>query len=732
MNRFSLLPVLVLSLTAAAAAPAEGRGLAVGHSGWQWSNPLPQGNSIRALDFAGLRGYAVGDFGTLLRTDDGGLTWSGVATGLTEDLVELEAIDGDSLFLAGGCALRRSDDGGESLEHLSWTGAGSRCSSPIASLAFPTGSVGHLAQADGAFYRTGDGGEVWERMTDVPGTAATGGSAMPTDLAFTDEDTGIVATTEGIHRTTNGGFSWRTVAHRPERINAVFFADSETGYAVGDGSTVLKTADGGVTWAASRPLAAGPSARLRSVACAGADTCIATVAFGDAVLLTRDGGVTWSARPTDTAALDAVAFPLPERAVAAGASGALAISPDGGLTWTSMAARLPGRFTRLRPGGGSLAFAIGERGALALSPDGGLSWTVIGVPTAEPVVDVSFLDGSSGYALDAAGVVFRTVDAGASWEIVQDGGAYGPQAILALGRGRVLLIGSRGIRVSNDAGATFRALRRPAVRGAGLFDVDRAGRYLFAYGPTSLLVSPDRGRNWRKLRRPDHRPLGTVDFVSSRVGFALGKGGLVWRTRNRARTWQELYAVGTEGATALAFENAREGYLATRDVFFARGTDHPDYLLRTVDGGRRWRPQVVADSRHFNGLLATRRSDFLLADGDLLFFTETGGDRGGRATLRLSSRRRRIDRPGRVAVSGRLAPARGGERVTVSMRPVDPRLREGARADWSFASARVTADGSFRTAWNVRRTSVFVAQWPGNEERRGAGSKVLKVRVRGR
>src|SRR5262245_3259207 len=40
-------------LLSARAAPAA----SVGHSGWFWGNPLPQGNTLSGIDFAGARGY---------------------------------------------------------------------------------------------------------------------------------------------------------------------------------------------------------------------------------------------------------------------------------------------------------------------------------------------------------------------------------------------------------------------------------------------------------------------------------------------------------------------------------------------------------------------------------------------------------------------------------------------------------------------------------------------------
>src|SRR5438270_11928871 len=65
--------VLAVAVTAlVAVAAALGDNVSVGHSGWQWGNPQPQGNQLNAIDFAGGTGFAAGNFGTLLKTTDGG------------------------------------------------------------------------------------------------------------------------------------------------------------------------------------------------------------------------------------------------------------------------------------------------------------------------------------------------------------------------------------------------------------------------------------------------------------------------------------------------------------------------------------------------------------------------------------------------------------------------------------------------------------------------------------
>src|SRR3954462_14535837 len=151
----------VLLLPAAAhAAPVS-----VAHAGWTWGSPLPQGDNLSSVAFQGQRGYAVGEFGTMLRTDDGGATWSGISTGLTEDLDQVRMITPATVVVAGGCLLRRSDDGGKTFRRLPWTASDARCTAGVAGLAFPSSTVGYLLLHNGNVLRSSDSGKTWSRAT---------------------------------------------------------------------------------------------------------------------------------------------------------------------------------------------------------------------------------------------------------------------------------------------------------------------------------------------------------------------------------------------------------------------------------------------------------------------------------------------------------------------------------------------------------------------------------------
>ena len=93
----------LLAAGALVCVPTQARAaVQVSQSGWQWGNPTPQGNTIRAMDFSGGRGYAIGDDGTALRTDDGGATWTGLSTGTSQDLTRLQVISPDIVVILGG------------------------------------------------------------------------------------------------------------------------------------------------------------------------------------------------------------------------------------------------------------------------------------------------------------------------------------------------------------------------------------------------------------------------------------------------------------------------------------------------------------------------------------------------------------------------------------------------------------------------------------------------------
>jgi photosystem II stability/assembly factor-like uncharacterized protein len=725
VTRSAVVAVLAVAVFATAGS-ADAAPVSVGHSGWFWGNPLPQGNTIRALDFAGGRGYAAGEFGTLLRTDDGGATWSGIPTGITSDLTKVDVVDASTVIIGGGCSARRSNDGGVTFHRLPFTPSELRCGSKVQSISFSSATVGFLLLDDGTLLSTSDGGASFSRRTAIPGTAAHGDtpSATPTDIFFTSPTVGY-ATTKlaaggSLYRTVDGGNTWNPVAGAAGPFEALWFAGATTGYAVGDNNTLFATVNSGSSWE-RRPLTGATPSTLVAVRCAGL-TCLFSTSEGSRLIRSTDGGLTGTDVAPSSQRIFSAAFTSPTRAVAAGANGVTVVSLDSGTTFSpvpAMGGRIAGPFVRLKATSATVAFATGRNGTLAKTADGGQTWADLGVPTTGNVLDASFPNASTGYALDSAGSLLRSNNGGASWGLLNTNTSTRPNAVLALDPNRILLIGPRGIRRSGDGGNSFKFVHGRAVTRAAIQRADVARGAVFAYGAHALIVSTDGGSTWTAVKRPSRSSLDTVDFVTGKRGYALDATGRMWSTSNRGKHWTQLIATGTLSGYQMAFTAANRGYVAVSSFGLQRG----GFLLKTSDGGRSWHPQLVSRNTLAPDGIATSggQTDFAMDTAGGLFASNTGGDQGAASALKLSTKTKRVKRGTTIKVNGKLNPAAGGEQVVVSAR--------AAKHGWVHRVVQVAANGTFTTVWRVSRLTIFVAQWAGDADHAGSGSRVLQVNI---
>lgn len=739
-SRAAVLAVAAAAVAGAALPAGAGANVQVGSSGWLWGNPLPQGNTLRAMQFSGTTGYAAGDFGTLLKTSDGGATWSGLPAGTFSNLTVLQVLDGNTLVAGGGCVARRSTDGGATFTRIAFTNVESNCPAEanLAALAFLDSNTGFVFEQGGQVFQTDDGGTRFAAKIAVPGTRAVGGGAVPTDAVFRSPTQGFVATSDGnVYETTDGGNSWLSVSKTDRAVRAISFASATVAYAVGDGNLFLKSADGGATWVA-KPDGAPDGEDLTGVECSGEDVCVLSTKAGSKVGVTKDGGTGWTWPTPSSDPLYAAGLASATRLVAAGQQGSTVTSDDAGTTFAPVGGRLLGKFSRVVAGRvtGS-AFAPGPDGTLGRTVDGGKTWTRGNVATSEDVLDVSFPTVNDGYALDVAGGVFNTNDGGGHWATLDTGSTARAQAVYAPSAAVVMVVGPTGIRRSVDSGGSFSAVHGAAVGSVQLSGVDRAGSAVVAWGAQDVARSLDNGRTWTTVRKPGkyktvrvgrHRKkvnrLGVrnVDFVDANDGFLLDGVGRLWRTANGGKSWTELPGVGTNGARGMSFSSVKSGYLVISsfgDVRQATG-----FLLRTDDGGATWHPQfVVSDPIADKGVAAGGGTDYLLGGQQSLLYSTSGGDAGAASDLTITAPKARYAKPAHIVVTGALKPASGNERITVAYRA------PGATA-WRTQTVTASANGTFTSSWNLAKgDNTFVAQWQGNFRSHGDGSKVLVVHV---
>lgn len=166
---------------------------------------LFQDRDLYAIRFSpgGKSGWIVGEDGIIMKTADGGDTWSRQISGTKKNLFNVYPIDDQSVVAVG---------------------------------------------ADGTLARTADGGEHWQTAKS-PKTVSFFG------LTFLDKNTGFaVGEFSTIVATTDGGQTWslnyggNTTDFTIGPYFSVAFSDPQHGVASGLAGDLLVTADGGKTW----------------------------------------------------------------------------------------------------------------------------------------------------------------------------------------------------------------------------------------------------------------------------------------------------------------------------------------------------------------------------------------------------------------------------------------------------------------------------------------------------
>ncbi len=193
-------------------------------------------------------GIAVGEEGTIIRSTDGGLTWSTIISTENTVLQEVEFFD-ELNGIASGTHTYITADAGETWTITVESDGTSNFFTDV-SIAGPT--TCYLSSYNLGLMKSTDMGQTWE--TIIPSS----GSFQYRAMDFIDENTGFSYSElgppfESVLKTTNGGLSWDTIVSNTLWNNTVLedmvFLDENIGFQLGwYNGHLLKTTDGGQSW----------------------------------------------------------------------------------------------------------------------------------------------------------------------------------------------------------------------------------------------------------------------------------------------------------------------------------------------------------------------------------------------------------------------------------------------------------------------------------------------------
>lgn len=273
-----------------------------------------------------------------------------------------------------------------------------------------------------------------------------------------------------------------------QNLYGVASSNADVWVAVGDAGTILRSSDGGITWAIiTSPVADA----LRSVALRG--SLGIAVGISGRVVRSTNSGLSWVEVPRPTTrnlySISMSDFII----VATGHEGTILVSPDNGLTWTPHTAGTASALFGVSAFGNN-AVGVGGAGAVVMSVNGGSGWglTIIGTQLTF-FYGVSLANASTGWLVGSilnGNVIAKTTNSGFVW-----------------------------------AGET--APVTDQLFGVSFASVDTGT----AVGENGTIIhTTNSGASWVSQTSGTTQILNGVSFINSNFGIAVGNAGTILRT----------------------------------------------------------------------------------------------------------------------------------------------------------------------------------------------------------
>ena len=189
-------------------------------------------------------GVISGSYGTLLKTDNGGESWSELNVGPNDSFVKTFILN-ENEFFTSRLGLYKTNNNGNTFKEIGnfsdydW--------GSIFAIHFFDSDNGLICK-NGVIYKTIDGGQVWDVSYDNAGYAKI--------LQFVSPHVGYISGgvvkdgySEGeIHKSLDGGKSWSQINIQTSKITSMYFLTEQLGYFSNLENQFLKTQNGGETW----------------------------------------------------------------------------------------------------------------------------------------------------------------------------------------------------------------------------------------------------------------------------------------------------------------------------------------------------------------------------------------------------------------------------------------------------------------------------------------------------
>ena len=334
---------------------------------------------------------------------------------------------------------------------------------------------------------------------------------------------------------------WTELNPKVPRVDylGIQFVNKDTGWAVGDLGTLIKSTDGGQSWTVSETNTTTPILKVRSY----------------------NGQVV----------------------IASGFGGLILRSADGGETFTQVASGVTGDLWGLQMINDTLGIACGTANSLIKTTDAGQTWQT--VPTPGYTSDywwIDFMNETYGF-IAANGKVLRTIDGGLNWEILQAGDSYPLFSIDVIDSLHIAAAGYGGTGYtakniySSDSGNNWingGMLTTSEINCIKYISLDTGYAVMSNIG---LWKTTNRGQNWTITGGIGEYELQYIE--ERRTAYNAGTGLKLWKAEGSYYDWYRVLI--NDNFADVFFTSEITGYIAG-------GTWIGGPVYKTTNGGVSW------------------------------------------------------------------------------------------------------------------------------------------------
>lgn len=513
---------------------------------------------------------AVGDNGTLYRSENEGAQWNPVYLPTHEPLYGVSLYGTNAVIVGNNGIIYHSADTGKT-----WKLVGSGTTQTLHGVTIDSTNVIAVG-TQGTLLHSTDGGKTWSKLTapESPDSfSALYSVSMKTNVAVAAGSGGWVI------QSSDSGKTWKRVAKSltANTLRGIYYYPlNTTAVAVGLNGTIIYSTDGGTTWAV------GNSGTTNTLYGVGADySDVFATGSNGTLLKSSDRGKTWVAQPSffNFTMYSIMRNYLTGIYATVGDFSAFFITGNYGQTWSYVISPSTSLYASISPTT-NLFLAVGTSSLFYRTTDFGQNWVLQGRSPTQ-TYHALLHDKSKGTLMTAgtAGSILRSTDNGQSWSVVSSGisntlygGSAATQDIF------VLVGSSSAILRSTNGGTSFSTVTSPVsnrnLRGAHC----SASTCLIVGDSGTILSSTNAGQSWSTVTSPSSASLVAVAWGSSTNAVIVGESGTALYSQDGGKTWKPANTPVTHRLSHVISLSA-EQYIAV---------DSAGHLLISGNGGKTW------------------------------------------------------------------------------------------------------------------------------------------------